>query len=223
MKTDPDITKEDIKLIFEEEKKVFEAGRKKRRRHTKKQAGHGMDVDHHGDQNTEETMDDGGDACVKKEQNDETEMSTEVDAPNGEQELMFAQNRVKQEDLDFAIKKEEISDMEDRVAVPQWECPDGKEEHEAPLHPNRLKQEHAGFAVIKEERSDSNVEDRVPIPQRECPDIKEENETMFFVPVDIPKRNPDSEPEDGEVIDDDDDWHFLTHHSFSKFANQSSV
>ena len=37
-----------------------------------------------------------------------------------------------------------------------------------------------------------------PSHKGKCPDIKEENETMFFVPVDIPKRNPDSEPEDGE-------------------------
>ena len=183
MKTDPDIKKEDIKLIFEDEKKASDAERKKQRRLTRKQAGRGMEVDHHGDEHKEETMDDGGDACFVEAPFEQTEMSTEIDAPFGQQEAMFPQERLKQEDSGYPIK----DDSGDGYMADSKEC--------------------VKHSVKEEEDTEKCVDtkDRVPLPQKECPDIKEEIEPLFFVPVDIPKRNADSEPEDGEVIDDDDD------------------
>lgn len=46
----------------------------------------------------------------------------------------------------------------------------------------------------------------LPLPQQECTDIKEDSDSMMFPKLgDVPKKNEDSDPEDGEVLDDDDD------------------
>ncbi|XP_030833001.1 phosphorylated adapter RNA export protein-like [Strongylocentrotus purpuratus] len=50
------------------------------------------------------------------------------------------------------------------------------------------------------------LKSELPLPQQECTDMKEDSDSMMFPKLgDLPKKNEDSDPEDGEVLDDDDD------------------
>ncbi|XP_063955746.1 phosphorylated adapter RNA export protein-like [Lytechinus pictus] len=149
MKTDPDISKETIKDIFAEEKKIFEAERKKRRRHTRKSAAFHKDGDDHPG-NREEEMEEAG--------------------FEGDGEAVG----------EMDMRDDRVPKLDDEPCVNEMEP--------MPDEPSNLDPLDCG----------------VPLPQKECSDIKEDNDNMMFPKLDdIPQRNDDSDPEDGEVLDDD--------------------
>ncbi|XP_072167033.1 uncharacterized protein [Diadema setosum] len=167
MKTDPDVSPQDIKEIFAEEKKIFEAERKRRRkqhRHTRKIAGSSMDTD---------------DRNVKEAENNDNDVA---------------------DDEKIVEDREAEEDMND-----EW---DTKLEGDI-SGPNTSNGGVVFQSGENEENEPSNNARAGQLTQSEFVDSRKESSSFLFgqhiAEEDIPKRNEDSEPEDGEVIDDESD------------------